>query len=637
MMQTSLIVKDEEGDEMRENLGMAYRYDQLNRLIEARGYTEFNAGNNSWGTTTSTGVYNNFFSYDANGNILTQQRWGRENLVDDLTYYYAQNNGHITQNRLYNVNDAAAETTDITSDMEDQDPFLDGVGVNGNNNYIYSKIGELVSDELEEIASIEWRVDSKIKQVIRTVDSDKMNLKFDYDAMGNRVAKHVLDQENVCIHSTYYVRDASGNVMAVYERDAGCESGAASYALTERHIYGSSRVGMNTEQVELTLTSLTIVEDERVRVLGKKQYEISNHLGNVLTVVSDEKRVLDTNSDGMVDTYMATIISVTDYSPFGVTLDGRSWSNDEYRYGYQGSEIESTNFTDISCFYRFENSKLGCWLSIDPKYASTPWDSPYSAMGNNPIAYNDIAGDKFNKFGQKIVDKLKSKIDSRKKEILSEMENIRSNSIEKSQLEVDAGKDVFGQKEPIKLEIQKFTPNERYKELEEELKQLQNLQSEIEFLEETEQKIKVRETKRTDPTSVAINYANRLNGVVHIKLSGGWTLGSMANEISDVYRFFTGAHSYTGGLLFAKVPGELCTIEGETESYMRQFAVMPEATRKGFRKFGMSVKKITDITIEKVQRLDSSYEDYERKAISRTEELERFEKSKDVKSNALGK
>jgi len=60
--------------------------------------------------------------------------------------------------------------------------------------------------------------------------------------------------------------------------------------ITKRHIYGSARLGMrkpnlllakSNEDVEIDLTMSS-------RALGEKRYELTNHLGNVLGVVSDE-------------------------------------------------------------------------------------------------------------------------------------------------------------------------------------------------------------------------------------------------------------------------------------------------------------------------------------------------------------
>ncbi|MFN6379312.1 MAG: hypothetical protein ACK4WD_08550, partial [Flavobacteriales bacterium] len=121
---------------------------------------------------------------------------------------------------------------------------------------------ELSQIGIEEII---WRVDSKISEVRFVSSSGKDNLKFEYDAMGNRVAKYVIDgQTSFAKHVTYYVRDASGNVMAVYEHDLETPE---SYHLAERHIYGSSRLGMITEKVEFEYVYGNLPTEELVSTL----------------------------------------------------------------------------------------------------------------------------------------------------------------------------------------------------------------------------------------------------------------------------------------------------------------------------------------------------------------------------------
>lgn len=55
-------------------LGMAYNYDQLNRLVKAEGYQNFDMEQNQWSLTASDLMYHNSFTYDANGNIEIQRR-----------------------------------------------------------------------------------------------------------------------------------------------------------------------------------------------------------------------------------------------------------------------------------------------------------------------------------------------------------------------------------------------------------------------------------------------------------------------------------------------------------------------------------------------------------------------------------
>jgi RHS repeat-associated protein len=173
-----------------------------------------------------------------------------------------------------------------------------------------------------------------------------------------------------------------------------------SYHLAERHIYGSSRVGMITEKVEFeyvygnqpsealieTLSFEETVNFELNYTIGEKQYELSNHLGNVLAVISDWK--VPVISGASVISYTSIVISSQDYSPFGVTLEGRSWSAG-YRYGFNGCETE-TSTSYLVFKKRLNNPQLGRWTGIDPDNQLIL--SPYSSSVNNPILLKDVDG-----------------------------------------------------------------------------------------------------------------------------------------------------------------------------------------------------------------------------------------------------
>jgi hypothetical protein len=74
-------------------------------------------------------------------------------------------------------------------------------------------------------------------------------------------------------------------------------------------------------------------------------------------------------------------------------LPGRTYtSTNQYRYGYQGSEKDrELNTNTYTTFFREIDTRIVRWWSYDPK--PNPSSSPYVAMGNNPIWYNDIMGD----------------------------------------------------------------------------------------------------------------------------------------------------------------------------------------------------------------------------------------------------
>ena len=286
----------------------AYNYDQLNRIKDAYTYNQVNLGSNTWSTTApAVSDYEEHFSYDPNGNIMTLQRNGTNVgggalLMDNFTYNYTSG-----KNQLTHVDDVVP-LANYGDDIDDQ---LSG-------NYSYDEIGNLISDQAEQIQEIKWTVYGKIKSIIRSSGSAKPNLAYEYSPDGHRVYKKVT-QPNGNIKETYYIRDAQGNTMSTYTYDTD------TFRWSESHIYGSSRIGIyNAEQVLVIsniANSSTLQANEYENIRGKRHYELSNHLGNVLAVVSDRRTGICTGN-GLI-AYNAEVVSATDYYAFGSPMPGR--------------------------------------------------------------------------------------------------------------------------------------------------------------------------------------------------------------------------------------------------------------------------------------------------------------------------
>ena len=207
----------------------------------------------------------------------------------------------------------------------------------------------------------DYGVYGKIKSIIRMASSLKKNLIFEYDANGNRIAKHQygnMTPNSTTINfdpaiptdwekSTYYVRDAQGNVMAIYEYTIDDVTQDNHYTLTERNIYGSSRLGNNNAPVEM-IANTPPDPSQYSHHIGYRQYELSNHLGNVLAVISDRKIARDTDQDNTVDYYEPDVLLTYDYSPFGAPLHARSFTKEVCDEVTSTQKIEdlNTDFTD---------------------------------------------------------------------------------------------------------------------------------------------------------------------------------------------------------------------------------------------------------------------------------------------------
>ncbi|MEQ6118622.1 RHS repeat-associated core domain-containing protein [Reichenbachiella sp. MALMAid0571] len=388
---------------------MAYRYDQLNRIIASKGLGAYDPGAGGYQARGSAETYDTDYSYDPNGNLGTLIRKDQNGLVmDNFEYQYASGRNRLTgleanEVEVKHISSGSVSTGDkiyptlniggsarvgagetvvvqATESVYLEDGFVaedggeftayisDASAVTaGSFTFKYDYIGNIIENH-QDGTEIDWTVYGKVNKV--TLDAGGQ-VAYTYDAAGNRTLKKTTDVEGNS-STTHYVRDASGNVMAVYKDGA----------LAEQPIYGSSRLGQYTGGGNVSALS---------HQLGMRHYELTNHLGNVMAVVSDELYV---DAEG---THLAKTISTADYYPFGLDMPGRSLSaSSMYRYGFNGKEkdIDLGGGTTATYDYGFRiyNPSIARFLSVDPLTSSYPWYTPYQFAGNKPIMAIDLDG-----------------------------------------------------------------------------------------------------------------------------------------------------------------------------------------------------------------------------------------------------
>ena len=121
---------------------------------------------------------------------------------------------------------------------------------------------------------------------------------------------------------------------------------------------------------------------------GRRNYELTNHLGNVIAVINDRR--ID-SLIGAVKTYNAVVISATDYYPFGMAMGTRSYSSSAYRMGFNGKE-NNPEWGTQDYGMRIYEPGLGRFLSIDPISKKYPELTPYQFASNTPIQAIDLDG-----------------------------------------------------------------------------------------------------------------------------------------------------------------------------------------------------------------------------------------------------
>jgi|GEM_PF-1671999 hypothetical protein len=261
-----------------------YNYDVLNRIKQATNFEQIGGdllGNYAFSTYTGANgadAYKTNYTYDANGNLLNLDRYNALGiLMDELGYTY--DNGlagvALNSNQLTSVTDNSTNTEDGRGDLE------------AIHTYTYDGIGNLTIETAQErmdfgagyqlfdvATNIYWTVYGKVKQVTKTISTNSganvyqvEKIDFEYDASGNRIKKTANKKIDAAgnlsgaeanpttatflineITTTYYVRDAQGNTLAVYEKTA-VENGSnfdVTLQLKEQPIYGSDRLGQRT-------------------------------------------------------------------------------------------------------------------------------------------------------------------------------------------------------------------------------------------------------------------------------------------------------------------------------------------------------------------------------------------------------
>lgn len=360
-----------------------FTYDGLNRIKTSTFLTASTSigGEDLPMVRVIPNTYNTNYSYDGNGNLQTLSRYGRNNLIDDLTYNYGSGD---LKNRLNSVVDARGN-----QGVEDLESLQ---------SYLYDEVGNLTQSTTPtatgtEVLDVNWRVDGKVDYVSITQGGINSQINFIYDALGNRVGK--IWDPNTAVSfdeiSTFHVRDASGDILATYTRS---HNGTLfENKLIERTLYGDERLGVDKQDYtfngngEVMRNIIGVSDGLYMRLLNDKVFELKDHLDNITATISDYKKKIGSS-------YQAQMLSYQQYYPFGWTMPERKANTDNYRFGFNGKENDKEWGNQLIQDYGFRlyNPALGKFLSVDPLAPSYPWYTPYQFAGNKPIGAIDIDG-----------------------------------------------------------------------------------------------------------------------------------------------------------------------------------------------------------------------------------------------------
>ncbi len=295
-----------------------YEYDDKYQFNNNK-YGAPNFGSNSF-TEAANQNREYGLSYDKHGNIQSLNRTNNSgSLINALTYHY-----QAGTNRLSSVDNYAT--------------------------YQYDDLGQMTAQiKGSQGMYLSYDVSGKVTAIYSDAAKTQLKVSFGYDEGGNRIQK----TDHISNITTYYVSDATGNVLAIYDNNG------SAFGQKEIPVYASGRIGMYN------------------RSSNSYQYELTDHLGNVRAVINQNK-----TTGGLAD-----VVYYSDYYPYGSAL---TLANSDYRYGYQGKYAEMDKESAwVNFALRMYDPVVGRWITTDP---AGQYDSPYVGMGNNPVLRGDPDG-----------------------------------------------------------------------------------------------------------------------------------------------------------------------------------------------------------------------------------------------------
>jgi len=343
-----------------------YTYDNLNRLKNAF-YSEPSTGN--------AGYFDEYLSYDINGNISNLQRTAvpvsglTSTLVDNLDYQY-------TGNRLNRIVENA----------------LNGTGYEGGNNLIsYDRNGNMTNMLDKNIQGIGYNYLNlsnyySLPQINMNGLLVPVNLSYLYRADGVKLRKIYSSGGGRGQSTTNNITDyLDGFHYSYNETVAPCpwcrtEVAYEEQAYQQRDIIlppgGLHPPSAPSWLLNFVFTTEGFYSYEENRYI----YQYRDHLGNAR--VSFSKR-----TDGVLE-----MTDRNDYYAFGLNhIGGVTGLLGGYQnYKYNGKELQETGMYDYGA--RMYMPDIGRWGVVDPLAEVYRRHSPYNYVVNNPIRFIDPDG-----------------------------------------------------------------------------------------------------------------------------------------------------------------------------------------------------------------------------------------------------
>jgi|GEM_PF-4168856 len=327
----------------------------LNRLVKTFTYEGLNNATNNFTPVDINGAYKERISYDANGNIQT--------------YLRNSETGTAKNNYSYTYTSGTNRLTGITNSVNTQTKM-----------YGYDEIGNTTADGMQGMTNGVWNVYGKLQSA---TNKDGVNVIYTYSSDGQRISKKIGNTEE------WYVRDASGNIMATYKNDASINSGDLS--VTEIYKYGSSLLSVKDARINVE----NPVADNGIYTFesGNDNYILGDANGNTkLTIRDTRTQVPDPANPLLVLYYKAVVSTATFHSSYGANAKTYNGGFEQANFNGQRKSLEIGADAQTAEFWEY-NGDVGRRWNVDP--IPKHFLSNYSVFGGNPLLYSDPSGADF--------------------------------------------------------------------------------------------------------------------------------------------------------------------------------------------------------------------------------------------------
>jgi len=330
------------------NKGYAYVYDDLNRLTSANFKQESSSqGNDS---------FNESFTFDKMGNILTLQRKSNNTLVDDLTLHYA--NGEKS-NQIDWITDAqGTQALNNTKEYQDISKATSG-------EFAYDVNGNMTKDLDRNIVAIQYNV-LNLPDIIQFRNGNQ--IKNTYDASGHKLGTEYFTQ------LTNITPLADGQIISQSYIPGTVDQTGNAYIGTMEY---------KTQNGNSSLTAISRIYNDEGYVENPSSpqyyYFRHDHLG-------DNREVWLANTN--------TVAQRTQYYPSGLPWAYQTGDNPDLQHRkYNGKEfVEMHGYDTYDIVWRQYYPAIMRFQTPDPEAEKYYSISPYTMCEDNTVRNIDTDG-----------------------------------------------------------------------------------------------------------------------------------------------------------------------------------------------------------------------------------------------------